>query len=61
MVFIDCTRIFIYIYDMKEKEFKYKEDGSIRLKKCFENAVSEMANEFIDCFEDLLYDAIPLV
>ena len=30
-----------------EKEFKYKEDGSIRLKKCFENAVSEMANDGI--------------
>lgn len=51
----------MYLYHMMEKEFKYKEDGSIRLKKCFENAVSEMANEFIDCFEDLLYDAIPLV
>lgn len=32
---------------MKEKEFTYKEDGSIRLKKCFEDAVSEMASEGI--------------
>lgn len=38
---------FMYLYHMMEKEFKYKEDGSIRLKKCFENAVSEMANEGI--------------
>ena len=37
----------MYLYHMMEKEFKYKEDGSIRLKKCFENAVSEMANEGI--------------
>ena len=32
---------------MKEKEFTLTEDGSIRLKKCFDDAVSEMASEGI--------------
>lgn len=42
-------------------------EGVIVTRKCDinESALTfptrEMANEFIDCFEDLLYDAIPLV
>lgn len=42
-------------------------EGVIVTRKCDINdsaltfPTREMANEFIDCFEDLLYDAIPLV
>lgn len=42
-------------------------EGVIVTRKCDINdsaitfPTREIANEFIDCFEDLLYDAIPLV